>query len=153
MKEFDIPKWPIALLRVYMGYFFLSAGLGKLFGGFLSKPILLGIVNGYVKEGRIPFFQSFLTDVVIPNVAIFNYLVVFGEALLGISLILGLFLRLSTLLGIFMNLNFYFACPKQAQNLNKTFIIIETVLFLLAAGRVYGLDALLKKRYPKSLIS
>jgi uncharacterized membrane protein YphA (DoxX/SURF4 family) len=46
---------------------------------------------------------------VIPNAALFSYLVVFGEIAVGLALILGLFTGIASFFGGFMNASFIFA--------------------------------------------
>ena len=73
-----------------------------------------------------------------------------GEILIGLCLVLGLLTRLSSIVGIFMLLNYYFG-PGMARGgaslaQQQTFIVVLVVLVLSNAGRTLGLDGLLFKK-------
>lgn len=145
----------LAFLRIYIGYYFLAAGINKLSGGFLSKPILAGILKGWAEKNPHWWYKDFLIETAIPNADLFSYLVVTGEIAVGGLLIAGLMTRAAALAGIFMNLNFYFASGWTApasSGINRLFIVCQAVLLLTGAGRALGVDAFLKKAAPKSVL-
>ena len=81
---------------------------------------------------------------------LFGYLVMSGEILIGLCLILGLLTRLSSIMGVFLLLNYYFG-PGMARRgaslaQQQTFIAVLVVLVLSNPGRTLGLDALLFKK-------
>jgi thiosulfate dehydrogenase (quinone) large subunit len=74
----------------------------------------------------------------LPNAGLFSFLVMWGEILVGIALILGVFTNFAALMGIVMNFAFLFSgtVSTNAQ------MVLLTVFVLIAganAGR-YGLD-------------
>lgn len=69
----------------------------------------------------------------VPNAALFSFLVVFGEILIGLALILGLFTGIAAFFGGFMNASFIFAGTAGANPL--MFIL---AIFLALAWRVAG---------------
>lgn len=157
-KDITGEKMPLvylAFLRIYIGYYFLVAGIHKLTGGFLSKPVLAGILKGWAEKNPHIWYKSFLVETAIPNADMFSYLVVTGEIAVGGLLIVGLMTRVAALAGIFMNLNFYFASGWTApasSGINRLFIVCQAVLLLTGAGRALGVDAFLKKAAPKSIL-
>jgi uncharacterized membrane protein YphA (DoxX/SURF4 family) len=73
-----------------------------------------------------------------------------GEILVGLCLVLGLLTRLSSIVGIFMLLNYYFG-PGMARGgaslaQQQTFIVVLVVLIISNAGTTLGLDGMLFKR-------
>lgn len=82
----NISTWPIVLLRVYTGLFFLYFGFRKISSGSFDQG-LTGFVSGRL-DSSFGFFRPFLESVVLPNAGLFAFLVAWGELFLGISLIL-----------------------------------------------------------------
>lgn len=135
-------------LRLWLGYQWLSAGLEK-----ISEPVWVGgqagvAVTGFLKgavakaTGEHPMVQgwyaSFVRDIALPNAKAFSYLVAFGEVLVGISLILGLFTIVGLIAGGFMNLNYMLAGTTSTNPILYT----ATFLLLIAGSAAYfiGLD-------------
>jgi thiosulfate dehydrogenase [quinone] large subunit len=140
--------WPLAVLRVYSGVFFLIYGYGKLTreGGFADG--MSGFLNS--RENMFGFYRSFVDAVVLPNAGLFSYLVALGEAFLGIALILGLATRYAAYAGAFLVINFWFAKGGgffSAMNHDAVWMMILLFLALMKAGQVYGLDGQLKNKY------
>jgi thiosulfate dehydrogenase (quinone) large subunit len=155
--------WLWLIVRVYVGYEWLTAGWEKLTGhsisigsfGEISKggpwvfsghdgSAIKGFVGGAVAQatGAHPavqgWYASFLQSVVLPNAALFAYIVTFGEVLVGVALILGLLTGIAAFFGVFMNLNYILA---GAVSTNP--ILGFLALFLILAWRIggyYGLD-------------
>ncbi len=111
--------WIWLILRLYVGYEWLSAGLGKLgnpaWTGGNAGAAITGFVNGALeKTGGAhpdvqPWYAWFLENVVLPNAGFWSYLVTFGEVLVGIALILGIFTGIAAFFGSFMNMNYLLA--------------------------------------------
>jgi thiosulfate dehydrogenase (quinone) large subunit len=88
-------------------------------------------------EGPYPqvtgWYATFLENMVVPNAALFSYVVVAGEVLVGLALILGLFTGIAAFFGGFMNASFMFAGTAGA---NPLMFILAT--WLVLAWRVAG---------------
>jgi len=159
--------WLWAIVRVYVGYQWLTAGLEKLvgrnftfgasdFGVYSAKNQWVftgghdgvgfaGFVKGALAKstGAHPdvqgWYASFLHDFVLPNTAWFAYIITFGEVLVGLGLIVGCLTGIAAFFGLFMNFNFLLA---GAVSVNPILGILS--LFLVLAWRVagyYGLDS------------
>ncbi len=142
--------WLWLIVRLYVGYEWLSAGWEKITGGgwvFSAHDgaAIKGFVMGALAQatGAHPavqgWYTAFLQYVVLPNAAVFGYMVTFGEVLIGLGLIVGCLTGIAAFFGVFMNLNFMLA---GAVSLNP--IIGTLALFLVLAWRVagfYGLDS------------
>lgn len=151
--------WLWLIVRVYVGYQWLVAGVDKLFGyniqigtGFGTGNIsnswiftnhlgaaLQGFAHSGIAQatGAHPAVQGwyswFLQNVVIPGSGFFSYVVTFGEVLVGLGLILGVLTGIAAFFGVFMNTNFLLA---GAVSINP--IIGGLAIFLVLAWRVAG---------------
>ncbi|OBZ13593.1 DoxX family protein [Bacillus sp. FJAT-26390] len=101
------------LLRVYLGWQWLSAGWHKLGGfdasGFLKGAIGNPVVDKATNELVYPTFTAFLEHVALPNAKIINVLIPLGECLVGLGLILGALTTAAAFFGLLMNFMFMFA--------------------------------------------
>lgn len=154
MTNLDSPQgkaarnWPIVLLRIYTGLFFLYYGFGKLRRDNFADG-LSGFVNSNL-ESSFGFFQPFLENVVLPNAGVFAFLVSWGEFLAGVALVLGLATRYAAIGGALMVAAFWFTKGQgffDAQNHDSIWFVIFIVLAGVHAGRVFGLDARLAARF------
>lgn len=152
LNEFSTKKaahlWPITLLRVYAGVFFLKYGFGKITNPDFADG-LAGFVTGNLDK-CFGFMRPFLESVVIPNNGLFAFLVAWGELLLGIALILGLATRYASIAGAFMVAMFWFTKGQgilDAQNHDAIWFVILVVLAAVHAGRFHSVDARLAGRF------
>lgn len=152
LNEFTRKKsthlWPITLLRVYTGVFFLYYGFGKL-GNPNFADGLTGFVSGNL-ENSFGFIRPFLESVVLPNNVAFASLVAWGEFLIGISLIIGLATRYASVAGALMIAAFWFTKGQgflAAQNHDAIWFMIFIALATIHAGRVHSVDAKLADRF------
>jgi thiosulfate dehydrogenase [quinone] large subunit len=143
MKWLRGPKMAIlwTVLRIWLGVQWLQAGLPKI-GNFDAAGFLHGAIAK--AEGAHPavqgWYAAFLENVALPNVALFNILIPWGEVLIGIGLILGAATIPALLAAAFMNLNFLLAGTIST---NPT--LYAAAILLLAAGtaaHLYGVDRL-----------
>jgi len=135
--------WIWLILRLYVGYEWLMAGWGKLFNpawtGSKAGAAISGFTQGALAKtvGEHPdvqgFYAWFLQNLVQPYPVFWSYLVVFGEILVGIGLILGVFTGIAAFFGAFMNLNYLLA---GTVSVNPVLFIIS--LFLILAWRTAG---------------
>jgi len=142
-----IRKWPIVLLRVYTGVFFLYHGWSK-----ITREDAFGVAGflGSVSENTFGFYRPFVDTVVLSNQGLFAFLVAYGELALGLALILGLATRYAAFAGAFMVLNFWFAKGQgilAGQNHDIIWVVILIVLGGLHAGRTLSLDQKLVGRF------
>lgn len=131
----------LALVRIYLGYQWFTSGWGKVTGeGFDASGFLVGAVAKATGERPAVsgWWAGFLEGFAIPNVALFNVLIPWGEVLVGIGLMLGCFTTLAALMGIIMNFAFLFSGTVST---NPQMVLL-TIFILVAgfnAGRL-GLD-------------
>lgn len=131
-------KITLLLLRITLGALFLYSGLDKLLGDFTSSGYLLNVSTGIFSE----FFSQ------LAGSALIDFLVVWGEILIGLSLILGVFLRFACSMGILM-MSFYYisVLPPEHGFITQhiIYILVFTVLASYGAGRYLGIDKYLEK--------
>lgn len=133
------------LLRILMGWLMFYAGITKVLNPEWSAA-------GYLKGAKTfaDFYQWLASPGILP---VINFVNEWGLTLLGISLILGIGVRLSSTLGAALMLLYYFPIldfpyPNPHSFLVDEHIIYALVLLLLAslrAGRVWGLENLYSK--------
>ena len=150
--------WLWLIVRLYVGYEWITAGLEKLtgysfafgseFGQKVSSPWVFGAHDGAAIKGFVGsalaqaggphpavqgWYASFLQNAVLPNATLFAYFVTFGEVLIGLALIFGVLTGIAAFFGVFMNLNFLLA---GAVSINP--VIGVLALFLVLAWRIAG---------------
>ncbi|HET8631286.1 MAG TPA: DoxX family membrane protein [Thermomicrobiales bacterium] len=142
------PVW--LLVRLYVGWQWLAAGWEKLTGqGWVGPDAgtgLAGFVAGALKQTAgahasvQPYYAWFLQQVVQPHLPAFSYAVAFGETLVGLGLIVGLFTGIAAFCGGLMNANYLLA---GTVSVNPPLFILATWLVLAwkVAGLI-GLDAI-----------
>jgi uncharacterized membrane protein YphA (DoxX/SURF4 family) len=137
-------------LRLFTGYFFLRYGLHKATGGF-GGAALRETLTKWAAETRYGFYVPFLKGVAIPHAETFALLVILGEIAVGGALLFGFATRLFALIGIFMCVNFLLASGVRLISVEGPglFILLLLTVYFTAAGRVLGLDYLLKGKLPR----
>lgn len=131
-------KVSLFLLRVGLGFFFFYAGFTKIIDPSWSAAGYIGAAKHFTS-----FYQLFLAPNILPIVNILN---AWGLTLLGLSLITGLFTRLSSILGIVLMALYYLALPFPYPDAHS-FIIDDHIIIILAllviinfqAGKVWSL--------------
>ena len=141
----------ITVLRVVVGWHFLYEGIAKLTSASWSA-------GGYLRQARGPFAGLFRWIASQPNMlANADLITMWGLAIVGALLILGLFTRLASVAGIGFILLFYFAnppfvgyfysLPSEGSYLiiNKNLVELCALLVILAtrSGLFAGLDRIL----------
>jgi thiosulfate dehydrogenase [quinone] large subunit len=135
--------WFWLLVRLYVGYSWLTAGLHKVgtsgWTGEEAGASVRGFAGGALAKttGEHPDVQAwyawFLENAVLPNADVFSYLVAYGEVLVGAALIIGIFVGFASFFGMFMNASFLLA---GAVSVNPVLFILS--IGLLLAWRVAG---------------
>jgi thiosulfate dehydrogenase [quinone] large subunit len=133
--------WLWLVVRCYLGYQWVEAGYHKLTG---AKPFdAAGFLKGAIAKsipataGATPVVQpwwaSFLQDFALPNVKLFNSLIMMGEILVGIALIVGFATLFAATMGMLMNISFILS---GSTSTNPNLLAIAIVL--VAVGGAYA---------------
>jgi thiosulfate dehydrogenase (quinone) large subunit len=141
----------LAFLRIYLGVLFLLASGPKLRGDFAAT--LPEFLNHVALTKGHGFYRDFIQQAVLPNVGLFARLVTWGEFLVGVSLVLGLATRLSATVALVLLVNYMLAKGAwfwYPSSNDAALAAIAVALIIGAAGRTFGLDAMLARRWPRS---
>ena len=140
--------WLWLILRLYAGWEWLRAGWEK-----VISPAWVGgqagtALTGFLKNaeslatGAHPAVQGwyawFIEHVVMPNVTVWSYVVSFGELLVGVALILGIFTGIAAFFGGFMNANYLLAGSVSTNPILYTLAILLLLAWKIAGW--WGLD-------------
>jgi thiosulfate dehydrogenase [quinone] large subunit len=148
-----IPRAILILPRLFLGTIFLVAAYSKVTHG--SFPTHLGSFLDLVLPGATPAYQVFARAIVLPNVALFATLVIVGESFAGIALLLGITTRLASAVVVLLLANYMLAkgmAPWSPASNDAADIVLAIVVGTGAAGRIWGIDAVLAKRYPRIVL-
>jgi thiosulfate dehydrogenase [quinone] large subunit len=155
--------WFWLIVRVYVGWQWLVAGIEKLtgysidvgtFGQKVGAPwVFTGGKDGLAMKGFVAgalaktggahpsvqgWYGNFLSTFVQPYVGAWAYIITFGELLVGVGLIVGALTGIAAFFGLVMNLNYLLA-----GTVSTNPILGVLAVFLILAWRVagyYGID-------------
>lgn len=147
----SIQKISLFIVRVALGWLMFYAGITKILkpGGWSAAGYLGGA------KTFSGFYQWLLTPEILPFI---NFINEWGLTLLGLSLIFGLFVRLSSVLGAVLMMLYYFPVLQFPYPSANSYIIDDHIIYALIllffaaikAGRVFGLDSFLKSSSKSS---
>jgi len=144
----------LAFLRIYLGVILFITVLGKLTRDQSFVTEMLGFLQAVLgKQRAMAPYLAFLQQVVVPNATLFSYLVMTGEAVAAISLLTGTLTRIGAAIAMFLFLNYMLAKGRMfwaPDSQDAAVFFIALVVLLGGAGRAWGVDALLAKRWPSS---
>ncbi|PYJ87304.1 MAG: hypothetical protein DME70_06655 [Verrucomicrobia bacterium] len=142
----------LAFLRIYLGVILFITVLGKLTRDTPFSTEMLGFLNGVARRGALQWYADFIQHVVIPHASLFSYLVMTGELFAAISLLTGAVTRLGALIAMSLFLNYMLAKSRMfwsPDSEDAAVFFIALVVFLGRAGRMWGVDAVLARRWPR----
>jgi uncharacterized membrane protein YphA (DoxX/SURF4 family) len=159
------PDQCLAVLRIAIGVYFLKALWTKLhfvlLGGVVPMlqvddrwlGVMPKIVARQAAENPFPWYKSFLEQTVLANGSTFAQLTAWGEALVGVSLTVGVLTGVGALGALLLLVSYALAAQHLSPasfGLHYVFIVSVTLLYVARAGRVFGLDARIANRWPAS---
>lgn len=157
MKWWQIPQATVlwTVLRLWFGFKWLIAGWDKITreGGFDASGFLNFALTK--TEGAHPavlgWYATFLERFALPNIEIFNFLVVWGEFLVGLGLIVGFLTRPALYAAALMNLSFLLAGET---GVNPVYYTVAIILLVVGSSTYYwGVDRfalpVIKKKFFK----
>lgn len=144
--------WIWLILRLYLGYTWLTAGIGKVtsdaWTGENAGSALKGFMGGAIslaEKGDVAsWYAWFLENLVIKNAVVFSYMVAWGEVLIGLGLIVGLLTGIAAFFGAMMNMSFLLAGTVSS---NPVMFVIA--MFLIMAWKVAGWHGLDRFALPR----
>jgi uncharacterized membrane protein YphA (DoxX/SURF4 family) len=143
---------PIAGVRIATSVFFLLFGEYKVAGPGFAHGGFQTYLHDYIANSALSFYRPLLSTVVLPHAVLFGYLVGIIELLVGVSLLIGLWVRPASVLGILFLINLTLAAwwePGHGAPLWRYFgarldtlplILLLVIFFAADAGQMWGLD-------------
>src|SRR5581483_2583659 len=110
-------------------------------------------VEEMIKNTAFPIQAELLEKLVLPNFTAFGYLIYSLEVIIGISLIVGLFVRATSTIGALMILNIYLGLYRSETEWPWTYAFLVLLMIIFAVeryGRSLGADALIAARTQNS---
>src|SRR5712691_11031154 len=105
MTNPSVQSRTIAGMRIATSLFFLLFGEYKLAGPAFAHQAFQGYLHDYITKTAVGFYRPVLSALVLPHAVFFGYCVGVVEFLVGISLLLGLWVRPASFVGILFLLN------------------------------------------------
>lgn len=147
------------LIRLYVGYQWLAAGIPKLLsptwigsqaGVSLTKFLSQTLTKTTGAHPEVMSWYAYLTKhIFLPMATEMSYLIVLLELVIGLSILLGLQIKKGAFLGAFLNFNFLLA---GSLSLNPILLLLEIILiFGNKVSGYLGLDGFLARNSKKPL--
>ena len=142
----------IAVVRMATAVFFLLFGQYKLFGSGFAHGGFQEYLRGYIQGSAVSFYRPILADLVLPHAIFLGYAVGVVEMFIGLSLLLGIWVRPASVLGALHMLSLTLATwwdPGHSVPLWRYFgneldhlpvLFLFIIFFVSDAGRQWGLD-------------
>ena len=143
----------LAIMRLGLGSLFVWVFFENLGKGLYSPSGYSGLINHYIEKGQAPQLLKSVMALMASNAAVAGPLQGFTEITFGVLLLIGLLTRPVALAA------FFFLTTLWVAELGTAWIwellipmIVALALVIGAAGRKWGVDAILARRYPRSLL-
>src|SRR5580704_18125197 len=147
----SLPK-TIAVVRMAMAVFFLLFGEYKLFGPGFAHGGFQEYLHGYIQGSAVSLYRPILADLVLPHAVFLGYMVGAVEMFIGVSLLLGIWVRPASMLGALHMLSLTLATwwgpghgvplwryfGNELDHLPVLFLVI--IFFVSDAGQQWGLN-------------
>lgn len=149
----------LAAVRAATGVFFLFFGEYKLADSVFARTTFpQQWLRQFLDQGAVSFYRGFLQNTVLPHHILFGYGVGVVELFIGISLVLGLWVRAASVVGMLHMMNLTLATWwEPGHNLptwryfgaeldHLPLLFLFLIFFSANAGRTWGLDGVLRRR-------
>jgi uncharacterized membrane protein YphA (DoxX/SURF4 family) len=142
----------IAVTRIAASIFFLLFGEYKVAGPAFAHGSFQSYLQDYIANGAVSFYRPVLSGLILPHSVFFGYVVGLVELLIGISFLLGLWVRPASVVATLFLMNMLLATwwePGHGAPLWRYFgaeldhiplLLLCIIFFAADAGRVWGLD-------------
>lgn len=140
-RENKYAAFLVGIIRIVLGFQWAKGGWGKLTtGGFDATGYLTNAITNPVAKGEdilYPAYNAFIEHVALPCVDVINFLIPWGEFLVGVGLILGVLTLPAAFFGLLMNFMFLFAGTVST---NPRMVLLGFIIMLAAgnAGKIGG---------------
>jgi uncharacterized membrane protein YphA (DoxX/SURF4 family) len=148
----------IAITRIATGFLFLLFGEYKVAGPAFAHGDFQKYLDGFIQTEAVSFYRPVLVHIVAPHAVFWGYAVGVLELWIAASLLLGIFVRPTSIVGALFMLNItlstwwgaghgvalwrYFGAELDTIPL----ILLFVIFFASDAGQAWGIDGALRKR-------
>jgi uncharacterized membrane protein YphA (DoxX/SURF4 family) len=152
-----IPFRTIALARMATSVFFLFFGEYKVFDPGFAHGGFQNYLHGYLDGGAVALYRPVLGKLVLPHAVFFGYAVGVVELFIGLSLLLGIWVRIGSVLGMLHMISLTLATwwdPGHGVPTWRYFgaeldhlplLLLFFIFYAADAGRVWGVDGWRRK--------
>jgi thiosulfate dehydrogenase (quinone) large subunit len=151
--RFTAPRWTVVPLRLYLGAAFLNAASNKVGSANWNHwpDWMAGVINGRLPHAAA-LYRPILSDLIVPHVHVFAPLVAITEIVVGIALLLGGATRLAAAIGILLTANYFLLDGMTVIDVSNdaAFIVALMIVLIARAGRTFGVDSVVARRWPYS---
>ena len=143
----------LTLLRLGLGSLFVWVFFENLGKGLYSPSGYSGLINYYIEKGHAPQLLKSIMAFMAAHASVAGPMQGFTEISFGVLLLIGLLTR-PVALGAFFFLSTLWIAELGTSWIWELLIpmIVALALAIGAAGRKWGVDAILARRYPRSLL-
>ncbi|HET7208104.1 MAG TPA: DoxX family protein [Terriglobales bacterium] len=155
----------IAVARIATAVFFLFFGEYKVFGSAFAHGGFQEYLQGYLNGSAVSFYRPVLANLVLPHAVFFGYLVGVAELFIGISLLLGIYLRAGSIVGMLHMISLAMATWWEpghgvptwryfgAELDHLPLLLLFIVFYANDAGQTWGLDGWRGRKHENELHS
>lgn len=148
----SVPQRTIAGVRIATSLFFLFFGEYKVAGPGFAHGGFQTYLQEYITKDAVSFYRPILAGLVLPHAVFFGYMIGIVELLVGLSLLLGLWVRPACVVGMLFLMNLTLACWWDAGHGSPIWryfgarldtlplLLLLVIFFATDAGQVWGLD-------------
>ena len=132
--------WPLALIRIVIGYQYLSLVFSRLQMGYLEHAYITERLILSDNPASSGFYFEMLKALVQGQWLFMTYLLLIFEVVIGLSYVTGFLVRIGSLMGIFLSLHLYWFFDFAGSPGQIYMLYIHILFCLLGAGRCLGFD-------------
>jgi thiosulfate dehydrogenase (quinone) large subunit len=150
-------KKTLAVARMSTAVFFLFFGEYKVFDSGFAHGGFQQYLSEYLQGSTVSFYRPVLTHVILPHAVFFGYLVGVIELFIGLSLLVGLYVRVASVLGALHMISLTLATWWEpghgvptwryfgAELDHLPLLWLFVVLYAADAGKTWGLDGVRRR--------
>ncbi len=147
------PLWPVAASRMLIGILWLFSLRWKLPPDFApaSGKGLMEWLQLEAQHAAFPTYGTFVESIVIPNFAVFAWILFWSELFVGVSLLTGTVTRLGALGGLLLSINLGIGLLDVPGEWPWSYAMLAMwhgTFLVGGAGRVLGVDYWMRRRLP-----
>jgi uncharacterized membrane protein YphA (DoxX/SURF4 family) len=145
------PRFALSMLRIVLGALFISVFFENLNKGLYNASGYAGLINYYIEKGHAPQALKSVMSFMAAHASLAGPMQGVTEISFGILLLIGLLTR-PVALAAFLFLTTLWVAESGTAWIWELLVPMAVALALVIgrAGRTFGADALLAKRYPSS---